>query len=103
MTPREALSNRERIVTVANGWVMLPLLLLLILGDIGLFIYAIAAGKGDQPLVLPLVASLLLLPALIILMTGLFTLQPNEARVLLLFGAYKGTVRTAGFHWGTPF
>ena len=103
MTPREALSNRERIVTVANGWVMLPLLLLLILGDIGLFIYAIAAGKGDQPLVLPLVASLLLLPALIILMTGLFTLQPNEARVLLLFGAYKGTVRTAGFHWGNPF
>src|ERR1035438_984645 len=103
MTPREALSNRERIVTVANGWVMLPLLLLLILGDIGLFIYAIAAGKADQPLVLPLVASLLLLPALIILMTGLFTLQPNEARVLVLFGAYKGTVRTAGFHWGNPF
>jgi regulator of protease activity HflC (stomatin/prohibitin superfamily) len=103
MTPREALSNRERIVTVANGWVMLPLLLVLVLGDIGLFIYSIAAGKGDQPLVLPLVMSLLLLPALIILMTGLFTLQPNEARVLVLFGAYKGTVRTAGFHWGNPF
>jgi len=103
MTPREALSNRERIVTVANGWVMLPLLLVLVLGDIGLFIYAIAAGKGDQPLVLPLVLSLLLLPTLIILMTGLFTLQPNEARVLVLFGAYKGTVRTAGFHWANPF
>jgi regulator of protease activity HflC (stomatin/prohibitin superfamily) len=103
MTPREALSNRERIVTVANGWVMLPLLLALVLGDIGLFIYSIAAGKADQPLVLPLVLSLLLLPALIILMKGLFTLQPNEARVLVLFGAYKGTVRTAGFHWGNPF
>jgi len=103
MTPREALSNRERIVTVANGWVMLPLLLVLILGDIGLFIYSIAAGKADQPLVLPLVLSLLLLPALIVTMTGLFTLQPNEARVLVLFGAYKGTVRTAGFHWANPF
>jgi len=103
MTPREALSNRERIVTVANGWVMLPLLLVLVLGDIGLFIYSIAAGKADQPLVLPLVLSLLLLPALIVTMTGLFTLQPNEARVLVLFGAYKGTVRTAGFHWGNPF
>jgi hypothetical protein len=66
MTPREALSNRERIVTVANGWVMLPLLLALVLGDIGLFIYSIAAGKADQPLVLPLVLSLLLLPALIV-------------------------------------
>jgi regulator of protease activity HflC (stomatin/prohibitin superfamily) len=103
MTPREASSNRERIVTVANGWVMLPLLLALVLGDIGLFIYAIAAGKADEPVVLPLVLSLLLLPTLIVMMTGLFTLQPNEARVLVLFGAYKGTVRTAGFHWANPF
>jgi regulator of protease activity HflC (stomatin/prohibitin superfamily) len=103
MTPQEASSNRERVVTVASGWVMLPLLFILLFGDIGLFIYSIAAGKADQPLVLLLVLSLLLLPVLIILMTGLFTLQPNEARVLVLFGAYKGTVRTAGFHWGNPF
>jgi regulator of protease activity HflC (stomatin/prohibitin superfamily) len=103
MTPNEASSNRERIVSVASGWVVLPLGIALILGDIGMFVYSIAAGKADQPVVLPLVLSLVLLPALIILMTGLFTLQPNEARVLVLFGAYKGTVRTAGFHWGNPF
>ena len=103
MTPNAAASNRERVVTVANGWVMLPLLLLLIVADIGLFIYSIAKGSGDQPLVLPMVVSLIALPILIILMTGLFTLQPNEARVLVLFGAYEGTVRTAGFHWGNPF
>jgi len=30
-------------------------------------------------------------------------LQPNEARVLILFGAYHGTVRTSGFHWTNPF
>lgn len=34
---------------------------------------------------------------------GLFTLQPNEARVLILFGSYKGTVRESGFHWTNPF
>jgi regulator of protease activity HflC (stomatin/prohibitin superfamily) len=34
---------------------------------------------------------------------GLFTLQPNEARVLILFGAYKGTVRSSGFFWTNPF
>ena len=34
---------------------------------------------------------------------GHFTLQPNEARVLILFGAYKGTVRTSGFWWANPF
>jgi regulator of protease activity HflC (stomatin/prohibitin superfamily) len=45
----------------------------------------------------------LLLPIIVILMVGLFSLQPNEARVLVLFGAYKGTVRESGFHWGNPF
>ncbi len=33
---------------------------------------------------------------------GYFTLQPNEARVLILFGAYKGTVRRSGFFWANP-
>jgi regulator of protease activity HflC (stomatin/prohibitin superfamily) len=40
---------------------------------------------------------------LLILAAGFFTLQPNEAAVLLLFGAYKGTARDAGFHWANPF
>jgi len=34
---------------------------------------------------------------------GFFTLQPNEARVLILFGAYRGTVRASGFFWTNPF
>ena len=34
---------------------------------------------------------------------GFFTLQPNEARVLVLFGDYRGTVRLSGFHWANPF
>jgi regulator of protease activity HflC (stomatin/prohibitin superfamily) len=38
-----------------------------------------------------------------IMFKGFFTLQPNEARVLVLFGAYKGTVREPGFHWANPF
>ncbi len=39
----------------------------------------------------------------ILSLSGFFTLQPNEARVLVLFGSYKGTVRTSGFHWTNPF
>lgn len=34
---------------------------------------------------------------------GLFVLQPNEARVLVFFGKYVGTVRKDGFHWANPF
>jgi regulator of protease activity HflC (stomatin/prohibitin superfamily) len=34
---------------------------------------------------------------------GLFVVNPNEARVLQLYGAYRGTVRTAGMRWANPF
>ena len=43
------------------------------------------------------------IPALIFIAAGFFTLQPNEGRVLVFFGNYVGTVRTAGFHWINPF
>jgi regulator of protease activity HflC (stomatin/prohibitin superfamily) len=39
----------------------------------------------------------------IVTLAGLFTLQPNEARVLILFGKYVGTVRASGFFWANPF
>ena len=34
---------------------------------------------------------------------GYFTLQPNEGRVMILFGSYHGTVRESGFFWANPF
>ena len=34
---------------------------------------------------------------------GYFTLQPNEARVLILFGNYRGTTRQVGLFWANPF
>ena len=39
----------------------------------------------------------------IISLCGHFTLQPNEARVLILFGDYHGTARESGFFWANPF
>ncbi len=39
----------------------------------------------------------------VIALFGYFTLQPNEARVQILFGSYKGTVTKSGFHWANPF
>jgi regulator of protease activity HflC (stomatin/prohibitin superfamily) len=37
------------------------------------------------------------------MLCGFFTLQPNMAAVLILFGRYAGTVKTSGFHWANPF
>jgi regulator of protease activity HflC (stomatin/prohibitin superfamily) len=36
-------------------------------------------------------------------LSGLYTLQPNEAAILQLFGAYKGTTRTPGLRGTNPF
>ena len=41
--------------------------------------------------------------AAMIMLGGFYTLQPNESRVLILFGNYKGTVKKSGWHWGNPF
>lgn len=45
----------------------------------------------------------LLLFGFVVLVPGLFVVQPNEARVLVFFGRYSGTVNSAGFHWANPF
>jgi hypothetical protein len=39
----------------------------------------------------------------VVCLAGLFVVNPNEGRVLQLFGDYKGTVRTAGLRWANPF
>jgi regulator of protease activity HflC (stomatin/prohibitin superfamily) len=96
MTAHQGRINREQVVRVQNGWVMLVLLLTAIAADLAA-LAAVRVDGGARAL------AIALLPVLVIMLTGLFTLQPNEARVLLLFGRYKGSVRESGFHWGNPF
>jgi regulator of protease activity HflC (stomatin/prohibitin superfamily) len=105
MNSDRANSNQERVFTASSGWVMLPIALGLLLGSIALLIYSIASGTQNirHPYWGWLIVSLVMGLVSIFMLPGFFTLQPNEARVLLLFGAYKGTVRESGFHWGNPF
>jgi regulator of protease activity HflC (stomatin/prohibitin superfamily) len=95
---QQRIASHERVIKAANGYGMLVLLLLL----------AAIAGAGipyagklhSAPL---MIAAIILFVVAMVLLAGLFTLQPNEARVLVLFGAYKGTVRESGLHWANPF
>lgn len=98
-------ANHERTFRVQNGWLFLPINLLLLLGAPALLIYSIVVGaQRNGPPVWPLfILAIVLLILTIIMLCGFFTLQPNEARVCVLFGEYKGTVRASGFHWGNPF
>jgi regulator of protease activity HflC (stomatin/prohibitin superfamily) len=92
-------ASKEVEVSVQSGWLLLlPVLLSYPLG-VGLII---AAANGDVSGASGFLGGALLVLA-VIGSVGFFTLQPNESRVLVLFGDYKGTVRKEGFHWGNPF
>jgi len=81
-----------------NGLGMLFLCLATLAVGVALLVRG-ASGAG-APLA---VTGLLLVVAALLGFTGLFTVAPNESKVLTLFGTYKGTVRNAGLWFGNPF
>lgn len=50
-----------------------------------------------------IVATILIAILAIFVFTGLMVVDPNESRVLILFGKYTGTVKSNGFYWVNPF
>jgi regulator of protease activity HflC (stomatin/prohibitin superfamily) len=74
-----------------SGYPMLFLLLVLFGGSIWAAVYY----------TLPILLIVTLFA--IIMMPGLFFITPNNSRVLVLFGKYKGTVKDHGFYWVNPF
>jgi regulator of protease activity HflC (stomatin/prohibitin superfamily) len=84
-----------------SGWPMLCFNLLLLFGA-PCAIVMTAMQDASSAGVLFILGYVLLMLLAVFLLCGYFTLQPNEARVLILFGAYKGTVRSGGFHWANP-
>jgi len=103
-TPSPSTVNHEISGRALSGWLMLPVILLGQLGAVAAIVRAIVlfnegAGGGGWLLA----AGILALLAGFVGWAGFFTLQPNESRVLILFGAYRGTVRQAGYHWANPF
>ncbi len=81
-----------------HGFLALFLLLFLIFAGI------VAAGIGGAN-GSPGVAVLGVLGTVVgfVSLFGLFTVQPNQGRVLTLFGRYVGTVRDPGLRWANPF
>ncbi len=85
------MNSSEKTTTPSNGYVMLSIIvLLLIIGVAGLIMVKMPL------LILLILVTLALIP-------GLILVNPNESRVLLLFGKYKGTVKSNGLFWVNPF
>lgn len=74
-----------------------------IIGAAALWFLARTAANGAQPNLWSVLPAVLILLAIVISLTGLFSVQPNQAKVLTLFGRYVGTVRESGLWWSNPF
>ena len=100
--------TQERERRVMSGWVMLPITLLLYVAGPVLIALAFingttTASNGTQPVWALFVSGIVAILVAVLLSPGFFRLQPNEARVLILFGDYWGTAKQGGFCWGNPF
>lgn len=81
-----------------NGFLALFIILALILAVGGWLVLGIIA---EDPT--PCVISSLLLVCLLFCTKGFVQQEPNEARVMMFFGKYKGTFKGVGFYWMNPF
>ncbi|MFT6085075.1 MAG: regulator of protease activity HflC (stomatin/prohibitin superfamily) [Glaciecola sp.] len=77
----------------ANGYVI-GLLILPIFIVLNIYLFAIDAGK---------LFSILLFVVNILGLAGFFMVQPNQGKVMTLFGSYVGTVKQNGLRWTIPF
>lgn len=84
-----------------NGFVALLLNLLLV----AVAVFSIVELSKDEQSVnaLAVVALVLSLVSAIVMLCGYIMLEPNESRVLLFFGNYRGTFYNTGFWWINPF
>jgi hypothetical protein len=85
--------------------VLLTALLVIVAASIW-YIAAVLVPAGDNPDLAAVVPMLLLVLALIVVCVafgGLTSVNPNEARALVLFGHYSGTVHSQGLQWVNPF
>ena len=92
---------KEQTPTVASGWLMLGILLSALILSVIVFIRGVTSHS--VPLAPVVVFTILVGTGAIIGLVGLFVVNPNQGRVLQLFGKYVGTVRDPGLRWANPF
>lgn len=88
----------ERPARTTSGFTMLL---------VGIALQALAVWKFIDAIrfehVPTMILAFVIFTAGLLVLVGLFTVQPNESRVLVFFGRYIGSCRIEGFRWGNPF
>lgn len=83
--------TNEKTYSGASGYLMLFVLLVILLAAIFSFLTGMA------------IAGIVLIPMFLLTAVGFTVVNPNESCVLVLFGAYRGTIKKNGFFWVNPF
>lgn len=81
----------EKSFKAINGYLM-------VLVSVILIVTAIVAGLNDL-----IIVTFLAIILFLFLSPGFMIINPNSSKVLLLFGAYSGTIKQYGFYWVLPF
>jgi hypothetical protein len=105
MDIKEVVFMQEKEIRVSSGGSAFVWDMLFLIVSVGITIFGMVGaannGAAIYGIIIPL--GIVLFVIWLVLTMGFFILQPNEAAALVLFGAYKGTIRTAGWHWANPF
>lgn len=102
-TAQETLSNpvpgeRRFEGLTMNGFLALTVFILLILANIAWLASSIMGESATSCII-----SSVIMLCLLICLKGFIQQEPNEARVMIFFGQYKGTFKRVGFFWVNPF
>ena len=89
----------EKRIHAGSGWLPLVVCLFLMLGGVAALVWVARGSAGGLWVAAGVVAIL----AGVLMLFGFQAVQPNQARVLLLFGNYTGSLVESGFFWVNPF
>ena len=87
-----------------RGILMLIFNSLLLIAAVILFVWTVDNGNISSTfMTISVILSIVVFLWCIFAMAGFMQIEPNEARVMLFFGKYEGTVKENGFFWVNPF
>ncbi len=97
--------HQEKIFKPSSGWFPLLTFLGVMLACVVVFIASVVNQDqlGGLVTALGVIVSAVLFAVCFVCLFGLIAIAPNQARVLLLFGEYRGSVIESGFFWVNPF
>ena len=100
LRPADRGAHVERPIVTMNGFAMLGLGLALLALAAWQVVALVGSGRPSLASIGMIVLTVL---AAVLVLAGLYTLQPNEAAILQLFGDYRGTSRVPGLRGTNPF